>query len=482
MQTKSAHLGINNQLKMTIRAKKIQLPTLVVTQLAEATDLGAIQVPLPAGSPDKVYFVRPKQERFNLFPLVLNADGAPWAEANIYLLSRMKESMTPAISTYSCIADDLAAFRRFLDDTGIDWLHFPSHKLSRPTYRYHGHLKLAIAAGEIASSTAKRRMSAVISFYTWLKNEGLLITQFPPWKASDRYIQLKDNYGFQFSKHITSTDISINISKNNDPYAETIDDGGKLRPLSKEEQGWLIDALNSLANIEMTLIHLFGLITGARIQTILTFKVRHIRMGIDQLDPYEIRLPVGPGTGVDTKNDKQLVLHIPVWFYRMLQTYAQSERAQQRRKRSPNGDTENQYLFLSVRGVPLYQSKAELQTFRHSSTTRHAKIGQGVRQFMKECVIPFIKQKYNAPNFTYKFHDTRATFGMNLTDHQLMLVSTGEVTLHEAREFVKTRMCHESSATTDLYLKYRQNLKLVRNVNANYNDHLQALVQSILLK
>lgn len=475
---------------MAQTARKILLPTLELTELTEATDDAAVRVELPKGSLAADYFVRPRQDeagksvrtgsKFNLFPLVLDAKGVPWAEANVYILSRVKDSLTPVMSTYSSIADDLAAYRRFLDETGIDWTHFPSHKLNRPTYRYNGHLRLAIAAGEIAGSTAKRRMRSIISFYTWLRNEGGLVPAHVPWKASDRYIELKDMHGFKYSKHVITTDISIQVPKQDDPYAETIDDGGKLRPLSHEEQGWLMEALISLGNTEMTLIHLCGLLTGARIQTILTFRVRHVQVELNDPPPSELRLPVGPGTDIDTKYDKQLVLHIPVWFYQMLRTYAYSERARRRRCHADGGDSENQYLFLSVRGTPLYQCKADSQAFDDTNNLRHAKAGQGVRQFITERVIPLIRERYNIPRFHYRFHDIRASFGMNLTDVQLGLVAKGESTLYQAREFVKTRMCHDSSATTDRYLQYRNNLKLVRTVSANYNEHLRQLVECVL--
>lgn len=481
---------------MAVTARKVLLPRLEVTELAQPTDEHAVQVALPEGSFIEAYYVRLKQHggneerwnrnqqwmgsRFNLFPVVLDATGAPWAEANIYLLARVENSLSPVMSTYASIADALAAYRRFLDETGIDWMHFPANKLSRPTYRYRGYLRLGVAAGEIEATTAKRRMSAVISFYTWLKEEGTLVPEHAPWKESDRYIELIDGHGFKFSKRVTTTDISIHVPRQNDPYTGTIDDGGKLRPLAQEEQGWLMDALLSLGNTEMTLIHLFGLLTGARIQTILTFRVRHAMLELDDHVPAELRFPVGPGTGIDTKHDKQMVLHIPIWFYQMLRTYAYSERARQRRCRAEGGDTEDQYLFLSIRGAPLYQSKVEAQTFDDSNDLRHAKAGQGVRQFITERVIPFIRDKNNASGFHYQFHDIRASFGMNLTDFQLGLVANGEITLHQAREFVKTRMCHESSATTDRYLQYRNNLKLVRAIGADYDSHLRQLAERAL--
>ncbi|MFD1122455.1 tyrosine-type recombinase/integrase [Methylophilus flavus] len=478
------------------RARKIVLPCMSITETVEATADGAIRISLPKSFPEEAYFVRLKQEetyiprrlskfsipsnvQYNLFPIVLGEDGAPWAEANVYLMSRIMESYLPSMATYSGIANDLAAYRRYLDESGIDWLNFPANKLSRPTYRYSGHLKLAIAAGEVKGTTAKRRMSAIIAFYRWLKSEGALVTAHSTWNESDIYIQQKGSYGNKFSKKVTTTDVSIRVSKQNDPYTETIEDGGKLRPLPYEEQSWLIEALISLGNTEMTLIHLFALLTGARIQTILTFQVNHVLEDLEEQSEhnYELRIPVGPGTNIDTKNDKQLVLHIPIWFYQILRTYALSERARKRRQLERGGDAEDQYLFLSIRGTPLYQSKAELQDFDESVNIRHAKTGQGVRQFITEQVIPFIRQKHSTPHFSYQFHDLRATFGMNLTDAQLELVSKGEVTLHEAREFVKNRMGHESPTTTDRYLQLRKNLKFVRATNAAYDDHLRQLIE-----
>lgn len=468
------------------------LPRLVITELSQPNDEEATKVTIPNGSTEVTYYVRPKQQteitamkheagtRFNLFPIVLDITGAPWAEANIYLLSKMGRSLSPVMSTCASIANDLAAYRKFLDETKIDWTVFPANKLSRPTYRYHAYLKHAVADGAVAASTAKRRMSAVITFYSWLESEGTLIPQHKPWKESDRFIGLTDIYGLKFSKRVTTTDISIHMPKKIDPYTEAIDDSGKLRPLPVDEQEWLLDALITLANTEMTLIHLFGLLTGARLQTILTFRVSHVLTDPTELKCGVLRLAVGPGTGIDTKNDKRQVLHIPSWFYQKLHTYAHSERAIKRRQKAQGGDTIHQYLFLSVRGTPLYRSKRDNREFDAQNNLRHQKTGQGVRQFITEKVIPFIRNKNNTPRFHYRFHDTRASFGMNLTDFQLDLVAKGEITLHQAREFVKTCMGHESSVTTDRYLQYRSNLKIVRNISEKYESHLRQLAERAL--
>jgi len=481
-------------------ARKLVLPVFEVTEIAKAGDAEAIAVCVPPSdiTPGANYHIRPvlvaetgdrrdgkprwARHQFNLFPIVLGGDGVPWAEANIYVLARLEGTVQPSMATFAAIAEDLAAYRRFLDETGVDWLEFPKHKLDRPTYRYYGHLKYAAGAGEIAAGTAKRRMSAVIGFYRWLRSEEVLAPANTPWKESDRFIEFKDTRGFSAQKKVITTDISINIPKQIDPYDGRINDGGKLRPLPMEEQVWLAEALEAAGNPEMTLAHLMPWLTGARIQTVLTFRVRHALLNVDDMQGPELRFPIGPGTGIDTKNDKQMVLHIPVWFYQQLQTYACSNRARKRREKAAGNDTEDQYLFLSVRGEPLYRSKEDARTFDAANQLHHAKVGQGVRQFITERIIPYVRAKHGVPQFHYQYHDMRATFGMNLTDHWLQLVDKKEATLHQVREFVKTRMGHASAATTDLYLQYRQNLKFVRQVGEDYEGHLRELTEHAIRK
>ncbi|HJW25892.1 MAG TPA: hypothetical protein VJ576_13430 [Rhodocyclaceae bacterium] len=474
-------------------ARKTVLPSFVATDLADAGDPDAIQVTIPPSSQTAGghYFVRPQRieresfrrdgkptwmpHRFNLYPVVLDADGVPWAEANMWILDMLEGVTAPSMATYASIAEDLAGYRRFLDETGVEWLHFPTHKLQRPTYRFNGHLKHLIQNDEIAPSTAKRRMATVIRFYRWLQEEEFFAPANAAWKASDRFVEFTDLHGLKRSKTVITTDVSIRVTKQENPYDGTIDDGGKLRPLPQEEQEWLLDALLSLGNTEMTLIHLFGLLTGARIQTVLTFRLKHALLDTGCTEGDMLRLPVGPGTGIDTKNNKKLVIHIPLWFHRMLRTYALSDRAKGRRARAAGGDGADQYLFLSIRGAPLYT--AEGQVFDAANTVRHAKVGQGVRQYIKERIIPFIRATFGVPSFHYRFHDTRATFGMNLVDEWMKLVETGQATLKDVMDFVQARMGHTSSATTERYLNYRSRLKLVRAAQDGWEARLEELAR-----
>jgi len=470
------------------------LPSFELTELSFENDPAATKVVVLS----ETYYTRPKlvpeegrrrdgkarwvKHQFNLFPVVVDSLGVPWAEANVYVLSRLEAVLKPDMLTYGGIAEDLAAYRNFLDENDIDWMDFPEQKFARPTYRFHGHLKFAINAGDTERSTANRRISTVVNFYRWLGREGVLKPANPAWKESDQFLHFHNAQGFGFSKKVKVTDLRLKIHRQADPYDGYIDDGGKLRPLPRGEQEWVMDALETLGNTEMTLIHLFELLTGARIQTTLTFRVRHALLKVAKNNKGDVRLPVGPGTGIDTKWGKQMVLHIPAWFYEDLNTYALSDRARSRRERAVGGDHENQYLFLSQRGAPLYQAKEDTQAFNSANKLRHQKVGQAVRQFRTDRVIPFIRQKHSAPDFWYRLHDLRATAGMNWTDRQLQLVAQGQATLHEAREYVRVRMGHSNAAITDRYLNYRQNLKLVRWVEEEYESHLKELASQALKK
>ncbi|MEW8646711.1 MAG: hypothetical protein AB2563_11485 [Candidatus Thiodiazotropha endolucinida] len=473
---------------MTSDAKSVLLPVFTLTTTCKESDPGVIKITIPGSSnrPQHTYHSRPVRRptyrteeldtySYNRIPIVLNGDGSPWAEASLYILSRLESDITPNMTTYHGIGDDLSSYRRYLEDEGLDFTKFPQRKLHRPTYRYRGSLKHQIEAQEISPRTAQRKIGSVIQFYRWLIQEGLLIPEYPPWSESDIFILFKNPQGFSLSKQIKTTNLRIRSQKQSDSYSELIFDSGQLRPLSPSKQKTLIEVLIELGNLQMTLIHLIALFTGARIQTILTLRVRHVRFELPD-DLTEIRFLAGPGTGVDTKNDKRLSIFIPRWLYEKLRIYSYSKDSIKRRLRAGD-NSEDQYLFLSNHGAPLYTSKSDQINFNAENKSRHINSGQNVRQFIARRVIPQMRKKLDTPSFKYKFHDLRATYGMNLTDQKLSLVKDEIITLQQAREFVKSRMGHQSHVTTDLYLNYRQNIELVRQVQYQFEEHLKSLIK-----
>lgn len=455
--------------------RMVQIPVFTLTETCEADDPRRARRDIPQwkGRDALSYHYRPVIEpvtqtgrNYNLFPVVLDRAGAPWGLANNFLLSKLEAEARPNMKSYASMAHDLGSYREWLDEhSNPDELlfHFPRNKQARATYRYRGHLMQKIYARELAPATAKRRMSVVISLYRWLVEEKLFEPDFPLWQERQYLLSIKNTQGFSMMKSVASTDLSIKAPKTDDPFEGTIQDGGKLRPLTGEEQQWVMEAARALGNTEMQLLILFMLLTGARIQTACTLRVRHFTSENPHFgkalsrDVSIFKLPVGPKAGIDTKNDKSMVLQVPRALYEVMRTYAQSKRAKRRRELAAGGENPDQYLFLTQQGSPYFTGKDEALAFDPHLKRRHQKTGGTVRQYLKDHLIPYVR-KHHDKNFHFRIHDLRASFGMNQTDVQLALVEKGVITLHKARIAVMALMGHESSATTDLYLNYRKQM------------------------
>lgn len=180
---------------------------------------------------------------YNHFPIVLNAAGSLWVEANMFLLDKLKSVKHVPSKTLESKACDLVMYKRWLDAEDIDYLNFPKRIMARPTYRYCAHLHEQINCASIKHSTAKRRMGTVQTFYRWLKDIRGFVFDNPPWREKEVFISFKDNKGFNLSKKQTTTDLAFRQANNNHNYSEYIQDGGSLRPLPKEEQHELMASI-----------------------------------------------------------------------------------------------------------------------------------------------------------------------------------------------------------------------------------------------
>jgi Site-specific recombinase XerD len=442
---------------------------------------GTIYHTVPLADPDtgKRRDARPRwiAGSFPLFPVVRLADGAPWAEANLWLIDMMESKSSPNMLTFASIADDLVAFRRYLDDEGVDWLTFPANKRQRPTYRYSASIRLAVQAGELSPGVARRRMGAVVRFYRWLMAEAGFKPANAPWVESGRFIEFRDQKGFSSTIEVKATDLSISGRRADDPWDDHIQDGGRLRPLPSSEQSVLLESLATLGNSEMTLVHLFALLTGARIQTVLTVRAKHVMRKPGEFHGGDIRLACGLGTGIDTKGDVKGVLHLPRGFYERLYIYVHSDRARKRRQLADGGDHFEQPLFLSHRGAPLYEdrgSRGPLST--GPQVRRHVKTGQAVRQFIRDELLPMMRVQLGNPRYEFSYHDLRATFGLNTVD----AMTASKTSYTRALDQLRQLMWHVQPSTTERYLAYRENRKLFDAVQDSWGAHLSTLVTRTL--
>jgi hypothetical protein len=156
--------------------RKILLPVFQLSELAEFDDVGSIQRSIRQGKghPALDYRYRlvcddegARQFSYNLFPVVLDRKSVPWALGTLFILSQLQAESRPVMATFHSRADDLGAFKEWLDgqeNPELLLFNFPKAKLRRTTYRYRGFLQKQIQAREIGTGTAKRRMATVIRF------------------------------------------------------------------------------------------------------------------------------------------------------------------------------------------------------------------------------------------------------------------------------------------------------------------------------
>jgi len=405
----------------------------------------------------------------------------PWAEACLWILERA-QAKPRAINSLAPVAQDLAAYRAFLDELALEWHDFSAiEKYARPTYLFQSHLNNQINADELSKSTASRRMATVISFYRFLMRTSRM--QFspenPPWVDRGVSIRYRDTKGFNQIATVTTTDVSIKANRRQDAMAETIDDGGKLRPLSVVEQRALVSALKELANREYSLMHYTALLTGAREMTVLTLRVRDVLVSPAEIPQWPHKIRCGPSTDIDTKGDVSGVyLAMPRMLYELLHAYAVSARAMRRRQKSELGEAPRNYLFLTNQGQPYYESKEDRNALRDGLTPlrRSALSGRPLRKFIEQSVIPLVQKEF--PQFQYRFHDLRATFGMNWVDYQMKEAGSdfGKRYLW-ARDELRKLMWHKSPLITDKYLEHREHVRHLQLAQQGWSDHLVELIQ-----
>lgn len=413
---------------------------------------------------------------FYHFTFLVEPDGSLWVDGNRYLLSKLQSIAPAKPRTIESIASDLINFRKWLIVENIDYLIMPLSPRAKPTYRYCKFLHEQVEQNRLNISTAKRRMISVQNFYRWLIADGYNF-EYDPWLEMESKILHKDKQGLNHSKSVKSTDLtkSFKHRKNTDEYAETINDGGKLRPLTKEEQVALFTALKEIGNTEMLLGFLLSITTGCRLQTTFTLRACHFKKVITDNKPQVIK--IGRGTLIDSKYDKNMTLEIPAWVYKRIQIYLSSNRYKERDKRANLIENAEQYVFLTKDGNPYYMSKND----KRSNSVIEPPRGNAITQFIRQQLKPQLIK--NNQNFEFRFHDLRATFGMNLVESlfdgkELIQLDSNQPKYFEVLNYVRQRMGHSRLSTTEEYLNYRKKYKLAKSVQQRYEQYLLELIQT----
>ncbi|HAQ87612.1 MAG TPA: hypothetical protein DCR78_14375 [Pseudomonas sp.] len=400
------------------------------------------------------------------FPIVVDSHGAPWPEACLFLASKFYDDKRH-IRTCVSLAKDLALYLRYLNEEHLSFRFFPSERYKRVTYRYRAYLKLKMDAGEITIKTARRKISCVISFYKWLAEHKKFIPDNPPWKEKQTLIPVNEEGKKDKHRVVTTTDLAF---KGADPVdIALITDGGRLRPLQDAQQIKLLETLYLLGNSEMYLAHILALFSGARIQTVLTIRAEHIT-SCERGPNNCAYIKVGPGTGVDTKLNKRYVLLVPWEVIEKLRLYINSGRYQSRVK-AATGDRFKgmEYLFLSNRGTPYYQSIQDPGCNDKLISLE----GAAVRQFISDRVRPALKIDHEV--FSYRFHDLRASFAMNIYNSLSSLSGKEKLSDSYIREYIRFRLGHATKKALDSYMSYAENNKVALQAQLDWERRLDLL-------
>lgn len=328
------------------------------------------------------------------FPMIIQGDGQPSEIFNLYLLKKLQQTIQYDFKTFSSISNQLLDFHRFLEDEQLDCLKFHKLKQLNAIFKYRTRLIEQANAGLISASSARGRINAVVNFYRFLVMEDLVDHQRYglPFQDVYKYIVVDNDFGARRKMAIKSHDLAIHVpakARN----SEVIKDGGELSPLTVEEQAVILKALQKSSR-EYQLMFYLALFTGARLQTICTLQIKCLFNRESDSNGF-IRLPVGAGTGVDTKFQKPMTLLVPDWLAQDIEIYIKSEQARLRRAKSNYGDSDENYVFLTKLGTPFYTSKAEQQELTEkikASESFGARLklyeGEAVRSYLKMVLLP----------------------------------------------------------------------------------------------
>jgi integrase len=431
------------------------------------------------GKEHSIYFTTKgaSNRKLNRLPIILNCNtGRMDKHVALYLyqfaINRTKEG------TVGTIAQDLKDFLVFCDSKDINYLKVPRNMLKKPIYLFRKNQMNLVRDGQIAPSTAKRKVSTVIRFHKDLIDEhGEKFFEYAPFTY--RMFTFTDQKGLTKTSVTQKEQIKYAKETPADAY-KYIEDGGRLKPLTRQEQDVLHEVLKGDKNTEMKYGIYTALNTGARLQSIFTLSVGDLEgkaVNPDAFGVENIVVQAGRSAISDAKNGKNINIEFPYLWIEKLKVYAQSDRYKKRRDKyfsnlgiaSPTEEQKKEvYLFLSRDGNPFYDRDADLKHFNHQNKRGSKRIGNKVNSYFSNQLRTKMRENLGQ-DFSFRFHDLRATFGVNLRDQ--MLEEYPENSTEILRE-IQRRLSHNNQSTTELYVKYNPSTSMIKKINHNYRGVL----------
>lgn len=393
------------------------------------------------------------------FPFLFHRDGIPWNEANSYLLNLVRHKPLAGRPTDEVRrrAGKLLDYLIFCESHQLDWLDFSAKRPAlRPTYKYFAHLcNLSGRSPAVVNQytgvvydfyefVAANRRDFDISRVDTIKEIKLLLEGV----SGSKLITVKKRGQTKATPPVSSVEIGF-----------VREDGEDLRPLTNLELGELMRVLDTGGWSPQDRLILFSsMMTGARKQTVLTLRMKHLKLFDEKriLSDGTYLLHAGPGTGIDTKRNQPQQLYFPKQLAEELIVWAKSPTATARRRAFQDKfnqlhlggmslSEDDLYVFLSDQGGCYYMAQDDP---RYPMVTSRP-TGQ-VTDTLKKRILGRASDKFSR-GFTY--HWLRATYAFQLYQRLLPLLASGEIQPGEEITIIQRRMHHKHRETTEQYLK-----------------------------
>lgn len=434
--------------------------------------------------PEPIYNSRGEDYVYN-FPFLLNKDGSSWQEANDFFFQKAITDKYLGKNTASLQREisQLLDYKIFCEEKELDYLDLSGRRPSRrPHQRYRNELR----SSGMGNDNINTRTGIIYHFYKYLsKQDSYNIDLDRVDTTSLVNIEMEGRNG-KFTKTVEKRGMTLPTSKEVSPVdiGYVRDEGEDLRPLSNQQFDSFVELLHDdKFDVDERLMCRIALFTGARKQTILTIRMKHVEIFKEEsnLSPDgTYKIFAGAGCDIDTKFNKKQTLYFPKGLAEQIVIYAESKFAKKRRdkfrqnlEKSDSEETmsdDDIYLFLSNQGNCHYMARNDYRYAR----TKSNPTGQRTDSLCKKLLNSLPE---NFPQ-GFTFHWLRATFGHKYYQYLMILVEKKIIKSNEVISRVQARMHHSKPETTDNYLKLFLNINDRIKVQEMYENQLFSEYQS----
>ncbi|MGV3002787.1 tyrosine-type recombinase/integrase [Vibrio sp. E150_018] len=418
---------------------------------------------------------------FPKMPVILQSNGLPWDIGNAYLLGQLEKPNLSNMRTLTARAIHLKYYLQYLEDTGQHFLDLPKLYYERAPQKFRLFMIQALNNHDFSAESINNVLSTVAHFYKNIRYESLVTEASldnQPFTKIRKSIMATNRVGLVRSTQVITNDLRIKSSRNHNSPIGKLRDGGRLRPLTGEEQQIMFDSFRkNYASVELELMIRVALETGARQQTVCTLSIGCIKKAYSELvtTPSMSYVVINGGQRykADTKGSRLNRLIFRRELIYDLMAYIDCERAEDRRRNDNSfyGDTDDNYVFLTRGGNPYYTAQRELLARQDPKASWNIKAsmmvpknGQSLRNELKRFICRIQKAEPNFKVFT--FHDLRATMGMNIVRHMRAKgYSDSKIFDH-----VRQRLNHSNFKTTEGYLNFDSELSEFNDIQEAFGE------------